>query len=43
MLDSRIYDGTYYQESINISCVPIYYMEPNVRIAVNDNMGNVHG
>jgi hypothetical protein len=35
-MDELIYNHTYYQESITINCVPIYYLEPNCRIKVYD-------
>ena len=43
MLDSQVYNGTYLQESISISCLPIYYMEPNVRIAINNSASAITG
>lgn len=33
-LDSMIYDCTYYQESVTLSTLPIYYLQPNTRIQV---------
>lgn len=34
---------THYNEVINIQCVPIYYLEPNTRIKVDDRASNIHG
>ncbi len=31
------------QNTITIECLPIYYLEPNTRITVNDNKSNIHG
>lgn len=42
-LDSKVYDKTYYQESITISCLPIYYLEPNTRIKVINNESGIGG
>lgn len=42
-LDSMLYDATYFQESITISSVPIYYLEPNTRIAVHDEQSGIDG
>ena len=42
-LDNTLYEKTYYQESITISCLPIYYLEPNTRIKVVDNKTGISG
>lgn len=34
---------TNYNESINLTTIPIYYLEPNTRITINDNDTGVHG
>lgn len=34
---------TNYNETISIQCIPIYYLEPNTRIKVDDNLTNIHG
>lgn len=34
---------TTYNESISIQCMPIYYLEPNTRIKVDDSVTNIHG
>ena len=38
-----LYQFTSYNESITLSVVPIYYLEPNTRITVHDNETGVHG
>lgn len=38
-----LYAHTNYNESISITCVPIYYLEPNTRITVCDNDVSVNG
>ena len=43
MLDSKLYDHTYFQETITLSAVPIYYLEPNTRITVHDDRSGIHG
>lgn len=42
-LQILLYDNTYYQDSITISCLPIYYLEPNSRIIVNDDATGIRG
>ena len=34
---------TDYNESISITCLPLYHLEPNVRITINDPMSGVQG
>lgn len=34
---------THYNEAITIQCMPIYYLEPNTRIKVDDMASNIHG
>lgn len=43
VLDNLIYSHTYYCESITLNCIPIYYLKPNVRISVYDEVSNIHG
>ena len=43
VLDNLLYNHTYYCESITLSCIPIYYLEPNVRIAVYDETSGING
>ena len=38
-----LYQNTSYNESITLQTIPIYYLEPNTRITVNDNESNIHG
>ena len=42
-LDNLLYTHTYYCESITLSCIPIYYLEPNVRISVYDETSGING
>lgn len=42
-LDELLYEHTYLQESVTISCVPIYYLEPNYRIRVFDETAGIDG
>lgn len=42
-LDSLLYTHTYYNESITLNCIPIYYLEPNVRISVYDERSGING
>lgn len=38
-----LYQYTNYSESITIQSMPIYYLEPNTRITVNDKASNIFG
>lgn len=40
---SLLYQYTNYNESITIQSIPIYYLEPNTRITVNDKASNIYG
>ena len=42
-LDSLLYEGTFFNESITFSSIPIYYLEPNTRITVQDNRSGING
>lgn len=42
-LDSLLYEGTYSQETISLSTIPIYYLQPNTRIGVHDDNTNING
>ena len=38
-----IYQYTSYNESITLQCLPIYYLDVNQRITVNDTKSNIYG
>lgn len=38
-----LYQYTSYNESINVTTIPIYYLEPNTRITVRDNASGIYG
>lgn len=38
-----LYQYTGYNESVSIQVLPIYYLEPNVRISINDVDSGIHG
>lgn len=42
-LDELLYEHTYFTESINITAIPIYYLEPNTRISVYDESSKING
>lgn len=42
-LDSLLYTYSYCIDSVNISTIPIYYLEPNTRIAVRDDNSKING
>ena len=43
VIDSLMYEGTYYQESITLNTIPIYYLSPNTRIQVQDDSTGING
>ena len=43
VLDNMVYNYTYYQETITLNSLPIYYFEPNVRISVSDDRTGIRG
>ena len=42
-LDELLYQNSYCIENITISAIPIYYLEPNTRIFVQDKETNIEG
>ena len=38
-----LYTHTQWSNAISIAAIPIYYLEPNHRITVNDNVSGIHG
>ena len=40
---NMLYQGSSYNESIQISAIPIYYLEPNIRITAFDIDSDIHG
>lgn len=42
-LDELLYQHSYCIESINITSIPVYYLEPNTRIYVEDKKTNLQG
>ena len=42
-IDELIYNHSYCIESITIQSIPIYYLQPNVRIFVQDNISKISG
>lgn len=43
VLDSMVYDYTYFQENINLSCLPLYYLEPNTLINIINTETGING
>ena len=42
-IQDLLYQHTSYNESITINCLPIYHLEPNVRIFVSDKNSDIQG
>ena len=38
-----LYQYTSYNESITLQCLPIYYLDANTRITVQDTASDIHG
>lgn len=43
VLDNLVYNHTYYQDQITLNSIPIYYLEPNIRISVYDTNSGING
>lgn len=43
VLDNMVYESTYFQEQITFSSIPIYYLEPNTRIQIEDQSTGING
>ena len=42
-LDSWLYKYTYCTETISLTSIPIYYLEPNTRVYIHDNNSGIDG
>jgi hypothetical protein len=42
-IDTLLYNHSYCIESVTITSVPIYYLEPNTRIYISDIEANIEG
>ena len=42
-IKNLLYNHTKYNESIQVQCLPIYQIEPNIRIGVQDAQSNIFG
>lgn len=40
---SNLHEYISYNNSINLTCIPIYYLEPNTRISVADEIASIEG
>lgn len=43
VLGTMLYNHTYCTESISLSTIPVYYLEPNTRIFVRDDKSGING
>lgn len=43
MLDQFLFDYAYCAETISVSSIPVYYLEPNTRIFVRDDNSKING
>ena len=42
-MDELIYQYTYAAETINLTTIPIYYLQPNTRISIQDKESGING
>lgn len=42
-IDEMLYNYSYCVENINITAIPVYYLEPNTRIFVHDEESKING
>ena len=42
-LDNYLYNYAYCIESVNINAIPVYYLQPNTRIFINDTVSGING
>lgn len=42
-LDNLLYSNTYCTESISITCLPVYHLQPNTRIFIRDDKSGING
>lgn len=42
-LDSWLYNYTYCTETVSLTSIPIYYLEPNTRVYIHDNNSGIDG
>ena len=42
-IKKELYQYTNYNEQISLTVLPIYYLEPNIRITVHDPASGIHG
>ena len=42
-IEDLLYTTAYCTESVSISTIPVYYLEPNTRITVQDKSSNIFG
>lgn len=38
-----LHQYTSYNESVSITCIPLYYLQPNIRISIFDKLSNISG
>lgn len=38
-----LYQYTHMNNTVSLSCIPIYYLEPNTRVTIEDDAAGVHG
>lgn len=43
VLDNMVYDYTYYQETVQLTLLSIYYLEPNTRVTIYDEATGIYG
>lgn len=42
-LDELLYNHSYCIETVNITAIPVYYLEPNTRVSIRDDKSKING
>ena len=42
-IDALLFQHTYCAESLSLTCIPIYYLQPNTRIRIEDDVSGIKG
>jgi hypothetical protein len=43
VLDEYLYQYSYCTETVSVSALPVYHLEPNVRILIRDDNSHING
>lgn len=43
VLDNLLYNYTYCIESVSVNAIPVYYLQPNTRVSIKDELSGING